>query len=116
MRGYFDGDGTTGVYCLQRKTPQLTLGLISANLNFIKVYKKIIDKKIFNMNTHNNSSIIIEDDGIHNDRYRICWAGNNLAPAVASFLYKDAKIFLDRKHQIITNHIKKYKNGNLDRS
>lgn len=89
MRGYFDGDGCISHCGLSLgKTLQGNFSILGT-LNFIRNYKSLLIKNI------QLSDVKINN---RNNIYEIKYAGNNNIRKLYYFLYKDATIFLDRKH------------------
>lgn len=90
-RGYFDGDGG-----FSNCKGQLTL-------NF-RGTEPFLDKLLFVFKTNNiiyyNKKISF-DSGI----FRIQFNGNNVCSNIINWMYKDATIFLDRKHEIASKYI-----------
>lgn len=88
MRGYFDGDGCFYKVKSNRNIKQHMMS-IAGNLPFLLNYSNIINK---NLNIDNKN--ISYNGGIN----VLTYGGNTLASNVGLFLYKNATIFLDRKH------------------
>jgi hypothetical protein len=89
MRGYNDGDGSFYLN-RQRKNHRVAL-IIRGTVGFLTVYRDILEQhcglnKINNIHVSNNCG-------------RLDYCGNDKIAKIASFLYKDASLFLNRKKE-----------------
>ena len=90
MRGYFDGDGSwylqkNQLYFSLRGTPE-----------FLTIYRTILEREC---GLQHRDKLIRVNSGIGILEY----GGNGITDKIASFLYKDASVYLDRKHKMISN-------------
>lgn len=90
MRGYFDGDGCASFAHIERDVPQLSFSIVSAQKEFLKSYKMIIEME---SNIDLGPDIIVNEDNLAILQYQ----GNIIVPKITAFLYANASIFLDRK-------------------
>ncbi len=89
IRGYFDGDGTvTSSTCGRHTNPQYRISFCGT-YNFLSKISKILNKscKFF-------PSIPRQ----YNNIYRLDYCGNKNIKKFYDYFYKDANIFLKRKH------------------
>jgi LAGLIDADG-like domain len=86
IRGYFDGDGTVGIY-----NNKCCFGIVSCNENLLNSILNFIKNHI-----DTNANILCEKDKY----YRLRIYGNPLCKKIESLLYKDATIFLKRKREV----------------
>lgn len=98
IRGYFDGDGTVGIYKNNKKLDWMVLksGFCSGSEKFIKDLLNIIpvkNKKIY----HTNKNLYLANFSL------------NDSISLYNYLYKDATIYLKRKHKIFNEYILNYK-------
>lgn len=92
IRGYFDGDGGICKYNINR----FTKNYILFNANFVSTKMFIIDLQYIIQSVLNNScSIYIRKNGI---TAGITIGGNQQVYSLLSWLYKDATIYIKRKH------------------
>lgn len=88
MRGYFDGDGC--IYSRKNNVGINTFSVVG-NLDFITGYKKRLFESI-----NKKNDIKLQN---HNSKiYTLYLGGNKQLKKIYDFLYKDAKIFLNRKY------------------
>ena len=86
MRGYFDGDGCISVSGSKYKSPSFA---ILGTEQFMESYSKIIEKYTnIKLKTHKRKNI-----------YSLATAGTPICMKILNFLYKDSKIFLNRKYK-----------------
>lgn len=99
IRGYFDGDGTVGIY-----NSKCVFGIISCNKTLLESILDYLSDKI-----GTNSNLSTEKDKY----YRINIGGNPICKKIEELLYLDCSIFLERKKDIFSQiqplYIKKYK-------
>lgn len=94
IRGFFDGDGS--VYNGKKKT-QFTLTITSTN-DFCKELVKIVSEYV-GINCH------IYDASNHNGITKVFTvSGRNQVKAFMDWMYQDAEMFLERKHQRYTEY------------
>ena len=84
MRGYFDGDG-----CITSGQGQLRLSILGTEM-FLKKYEEILLEQL-NRTKPNKWG----NDG---KAYNIRYGGNIQISKIYNFLYKDATVYLERKH------------------
>jgi hypothetical protein len=93
MRGYNDGDGSWFVQKHKTKSDQLIFSL-RGTPEFLTVYRSILEREC---GLQHRDKLIRINGGIGVLEY----GGNIITDKIASFLYKDASLYLDRKHKII---------------
>jgi len=86
VRGYFDGDGGVG----RDKRGYLRMNFRGTHAMLSSI------SAILNIQVGTNLNKISLDGGIH----RIYYSGTPLCTRIADFMYKDASVFLIRKHTI----------------
>ena len=90
IRGYFDGDGSIGLYKKgENKTPSLSGNIVSLN-------KKIL----FSIQNFLKEQGITTSLRRENKYFRLQFAGNRVREKFRNFLYKDATLFMERKKNI----------------
>lgn len=99
MRGYFDGDGciTNCGLIKNRKIVQGSFEILGTK-DFIENYQSILINKA---NLH--ATKINKHYGI----YKLNYSGNNNIKNIYNFLYNDAHVYLDRKHNKFLNFLKR---------
>jgi len=99
IRGYFDGDGTVGIY-----DNKCRFSIVSCNEELLKSIMNFI-----RISVDTNASILCEKGKY----YRIRLYGNPLCKKLESLLYNNATIFLQRKKNVFQEiqplFVKKYK-------
>lgn len=95
IRGFFDGDGST---MTQSRYVKIGFHLCCASLNFMKDIKSVIDLKTStDMRILDRGSInIMQTTGLQN------------CLRIYSWLYEDASIFLERKHETVNSFLSHY--------
>ena len=88
MRGYFDGDGTIHY---RSNSSNIDWGL-RGTIEFLEIYKTILNQEC-GLKTKSTPSM---QNGAGNFRIH----SNVMALKIRDFLYKDASIFMNRKHNI----------------
>lgn len=99
MRGYFDGDGSFYSALKEGRTiRQIYFNIVGTKL-FCETYRLILEQ---------NCASIIKNHKIREKIgcYSIEYGGNGVLSEIANFLYKDATIYLPRKHNIIKHLLK----------
>lgn len=100
IRGYFDGDGS--IYIHQ---DQLNIEFASTQEMCIS-----INNILSNLNIRGQ---IYHPERYKNNTYKLCFGGSRQVKRFCEWLYKDANIYLDRKHNIYKlyceNHVFKFK-------
>lgn len=91
MRGYFDGDGSWYIGP-SKKTPQVCFSL-RGTPKFLNTYRSVLERQC--VLPYRNGNIRI-NGGIGALEY----GGNGVAGRIASYIYKDATVFLRRKECI----------------
>lgn len=96
IRGYFDGDGTVGIYTNLKSNDWKVLksGICSGSELFIKQLLEKLPVK--------NKSIY------HNCVYTTKFSLND-SLALCNYMYKNANVYLERKKQIFDNYLLNYK-------
>lgn len=104
MRGYFDGDGSFYIASEKIKTKkygdtiqQKMCCSLRGTMNFLMSFKKVLS----NSNIKTSSSPKF-NNGIEQLRY----SGNKQVSKIASFLYKDFYICMNRKYNLVKEFIK----------
>lgn len=90
IRGYFDGDGSLSRTTSRSKLKWEYQCKIMGTKEFLEEVQRCIgypEKKLFQRN----------DDG--KNTYYISIGGNKQVEKIMDFLYKDANVYLDRKHE-----------------
>jgi len=95
MRGYFDGDGSWFLQKHKDKKDQLIFSL-RGTPEFLTIYRTILEREC---GLQHRDKLIRINSGIGILEY----GGNGITDKIASFLYKDASVYLDRKHKMISN-------------
>lgn len=99
IRGYFDGDGTVGIY-----KNRCVFGIISCNKPLLESILNYLKNKI-----GTNAKLTSEK----NRYFRIRINGNPICKKIEDLLYSNAKIFLKRKRDMFLDiqplYVKKYK-------
>lgn len=94
IRGYFDGDGCISItkrYDRKNPTSKMYQFNIVGRKEFIAIVKKHICKNTGVKNTTFNTTKNSYAQAIH-------WSGKNVVTKILNYLYKDATIYLKRKH------------------
>jgi hypothetical protein len=92
IRGFIDGDGTIGL----TKNDYMTFSFVGN-----KYMLELISKQIsFELNL--NERTLYEHGNIH----KMAFSGKYQVPKILNWLYKDAKIYLDRKYDTYQNILK----------
>lgn len=91
IRGYVDGDGSW-YWNNQKKKSQMYF-CVRGTVSFLESCKEIIED---NINRKTNKKIRLSN-GIGKLEY----GGNGVSKKIAEYLYKDAAIYLDRKHNLV---------------
>ena len=86
IRGYFDGDGTIGIY-----KNKCQIGFVSLNQ---KLLQSILDY------LHNDLNFNFGKLRLDAKCYRLCLAGNVSCKTFADWLYENATIYMQRKYDI----------------
>lgn len=89
LRGYFDGDGTVGIY-----NNRCQFGFISCNKSLIEKIREYLKDNI-----GTSASLRIEKDKY----YRLNVSGNCISKKFKNLIYDDSNIFLKRKYDIFNN-------------
>lgn len=90
IRGYFDGDGSVGLYKRgENKTPSLTGNIVSLNESILFSIQKFLKEQ--------DIRTILRKD---NKYSRLQFAGNRVREKFRNFLYKDATLFMERKKNV----------------
>ncbi len=97
MRGYNDGDGSWFLQKHKDKNDQLYFSL-RGTPEFLTVYRSILEREC---DLKHRDKLIKISSGIG----YLTYGGNCITKKIAKFLYKDATIYLDRKHKMISNII-----------
>lgn len=101
IRGYVDGDGTIGVYPHSKTNPNLEASLlIMGTKPFLEGVQEALGIKGFLMQKSNCNELT----------YRLGYSTKK-AEKVASILYENASIYLDRKYNIYTTKFAALKSG-----
>lgn len=92
IRGYFDGDGTLGLYRHSKKNPNLEESLI------------IVGTKPFleGIQQYLGTGFLMQKSNCNSLTYRLSYSTKK-AYTAATLLYKNAHIYLDRKYNIYIN-------------
>jgi transposase len=95
IRGYNDGDGS---FYLMKCPPGRTVQQVAINIcgtaNFLTVCRSIFEEKC-NIKIRNTPIPIRKNIGV------LEYGGNGVIKSISKFLYKDATVYLERKHDII---------------
>ena len=97
VRGYFDGDG-----CIHIHQDQLGIEIISTQEMIISLSE--LFKISANVNPH-----ISHPERYTNNTYRMDFGGSRQVLRFCEWIYKDAAVFLDRKHKIYTTYKETHK-------
>lgn len=100
MRGYFDGDG-----CI--RSDLKSMGIVSSE-NFCKKYKEILEQKIPDLEFDKKYKYISKKQGA---LFSFVVSDKKKMTGILNFLYKDANIYLDRKHELYLKFVEKYCRG-----
>lgn len=104
IRGYFDGDGSV---TQGRRNTNFILTITSTN-NFCEKLKDVVEKNV-GINCH------IYDASNHNDITKVFTTSGKLqVKALLDWLYKDADMYLERKHKRYIQYF--YENNNINNS
>lgn len=89
IRGYFDGDGSVGIYNNSLKHPYNVLrsSFTSGSINFIHSIQKLINKTGYVRQEKDRSC------------YSLYYAPKD-SRTLAEYMYKDATVYLQRKYDI----------------
>lgn len=90
IRGFFDGDGSVGVYLKKNtKTPSLSGNIVSNNEKLLVSIQTFLKE--------NNVNTSLQTEGKH---FRLRFAGNKNRKQFREFLYANSTLFLKRKKEI----------------
>lgn len=100
MRGYFDGDGSFYLAVSKGKITKQLFFSLRGTTEFLTIYRDILEQ---------NCQLKKRDKPIRIN-YNIGtleYGGNNLVKKIGDFLYKDATVYMDRKHNLYLqdNHL-----------
>lgn len=99
IRGYFDGDG-----CLYVNKTENQLGMhIVSTQEMVTIIHNIFKQEL------NINSYISHPQKYTNNTYRLDSGGSRQVLRFCEWIYKDATIFLDRKHKIYITYKKNHK-------
>lgn len=93
LRGLFDGDG--GLTISADYSKDITFSFTSYYSSICEEFQLEIDK-LLNKNRHNKIITVNSTDGSH--RCHCHWRGKQQVIKILDILYKDANIYLQRKH------------------
>lgn len=100
IRGYFDGDGTLGVYQHSNKNKNLEESLMFVGTkNFLEGVEKYLGK-----------GYIMQKPNCNKATYRLSYSTSK-ANKAAELMYKNSNIYLDRKYNIYINDFAALKSG-----
>lgn len=100
IRGYFDGDGTLGVYQHSNKNKKLEESLMFIGTkNFLEGVEKYLGK-----------GYIMQKPNCNEATYRLSYSTSK-ANKAAELMYKNSNIYLDRKYNIYINDFAALKSG-----
>ena len=92
MRGYFDGDGC---FCKRKRKNNYQLYFsLRGTSDFLQIYRSILEREC-NLKVREKPIRVNSNIGI------LEYGGNIILGKITDYLYKDSKIFLDRKRDII---------------
>lgn len=100
MRGYFDGDG-----CIRKDLKNI--GIVSSE-QFCFKYKEILEKEITDLYFDKKYKYVNRKQG---ELFCFVVTDKNKAAKILNFLYKDSKIYLNRKYELYEQFITKYCRG-----
>lgn len=90
IRGYFDGDGSIGLYKRKNaKTPSLSGNIVSLNESLLTFIKKFLEEQ--------NISVSLGKDRKY---FRLRFSGNHTREKLRELFYKDSHLFMERKKEI----------------
>lgn len=90
IRGYFDGDGSIGLYKRKNtKTPSLSGNIVSLNESLLASIKKFLEEQ--------NISVSLGKDRKY---FRLRFSGNHTREKLRELFYKDSHLFMERKKEI----------------
>ena len=90
IRGYFDGDGSIGVYKRNNtKTPSLSGNIVSLNESLLTSIKQFLEEQ--NIPT---------SLGRDKKYFRLRFSGNRIREKLREFLYQDAHLCMERKKEV----------------
>lgn len=95
MRGYLDGDGSFYLQKYKTKADQICCA-VRGTTEFLTIYRSILERKC-DLEVRERPIRINSDCGV------LDYGGNGIVAKIAKYLYKDATIWLDRKHSIISH-------------
>ena len=105
IRGYFDGDGTLGVYPHSKTNPKLEESLMFVGTkNFLEGVQKYLGK-----------GFLMQKPNCNEKTYRLSYSTSK-ANHAAELMYKNANIYLDRKYNIYINKFAAIKLGKIGES
>ena len=95
IRGYFDGDGSVGIYNNSTSNPYKTLRstIVSGSKEFLEEMIKYIPVSKKTINKHKEKIL-----------YALCFSVND-SIKLYNYMYKDSTVFLERKKIIFENFI-----------
>ena len=101
MRGYFDEDGGISLYTNLKRNRTIPQSIISVRgtLDFLQTFQSILITGVGEQNLNKNK--IRLSNGIH----ILMYCGNNNGKKIFNFLYKDCKISLDRKYNLVKAYL-----------
>ncbi len=100
IRGYFDADGSVGIFKRKSHNDQLRFSICNGHpdiLENIAQYLRFKCNSILTVNKHSSANCWI-----------IATAGNSVCYQLYNYLYQDASIYLKRKQQIFEKFYEKY--------
>lgn len=98
VRGYFDGDGTLGLYQHSKKNPRLEESLMIVGTKpFLEKVQEIL-----------GPGYLMQKRNCNENTYRLGYSTIKAFKA-AEIMYKDASIYLDRKYNIYINEYCPYR-------
>ena len=92
MRGYFDGDGCISL----KKSSQINL---TSTFDFVNSFQEILSKKLDIKNKKVQSC---------KKSFYILYKRKEDIFKILTFLYKDSKIYLERKHNLYLEYVSYY--------
>jgi hypothetical protein len=94
MRGYFDGDGSFFINVGRNRFAKQIYFNLRGTIEFLTIYRLILEREC---------GLIVEDIPIRINCGigMLEYGGNNIVGKIAKFLYHDAVVYLERKHNIV---------------
>lgn len=86
IRGYFDGDGTVGVY-----EGKARVGFVGRNKSLLEEINHFIQLYV-----KTSSKVRLDKNN-----FRLLYLGNHVVEEIFSFLYADSVLCMNRKHEIM---------------